>query len=79
MLEAVASQNLWIWHFFFGLPGSLNDINALDQSPIFHKILEGRAPKVNYIINRHNYNLGFYLNNGIYHNYVTFVKSIPLP
>jgi hypothetical protein len=29
ILEAVASQDLWIWHAFFGMPGSLNDINAL--------------------------------------------------
>ncbi|XP_035546169.1 uncharacterized protein LOC118348486 [Juglans regia] len=28
ILEAVASYDLWIWHAFFGLPGSHNDINA---------------------------------------------------
>ncbi|XP_057791352.1 uncharacterized protein LOC131008495 [Salvia miltiorrhiza] len=27
ILEAVASQDLWIWHAFFGTPGSRNDIN----------------------------------------------------
>jgi len=32
ILEAVASQELWIWHVFFGMPGSLNDINVLDRS-----------------------------------------------
>ncbi|KAL6205172.1 hypothetical protein ACLB2K_022434 [Fragaria x ananassa] len=30
ILEAVASYNLWIWHAFFGLPGSHNDINVLE-------------------------------------------------
>ena len=35
ILEVVASQDLWIWHAFFGLPGSLNDINVLDRSSIF--------------------------------------------
>ena len=30
ILEAVASYDLWIWHAFFGMPGSLNDINVLD-------------------------------------------------
>ena len=30
ILEAVASYDLWIWHAFFGLPGSHNDINVLD-------------------------------------------------
>lgn len=29
ILEAVASKDLWIWHAFFGLPGSHNDINVL--------------------------------------------------
>jgi hypothetical protein len=28
VLEAVASQDLWICHIFCGLPGSLNDINV---------------------------------------------------
>ena len=29
VLEAVASFDLYIWHAFFGVPGSLNDINVL--------------------------------------------------
>jgi hypothetical protein len=29
ILEAVASQDLWIWHSFFGMEGSHNDINVL--------------------------------------------------
>nr|GEX29187.1 hypothetical protein [Tanacetum cinerariifolium] len=28
LLEAVASQDLWIWHAFFGVAGSNNDING---------------------------------------------------
>ncbi|CAI8613997.1 unnamed protein product [Vicia faba] len=31
ILEAVASHDLWIWHAFFGCPGTLNDINFLDR------------------------------------------------
>ena len=46
MLEAVASHDLWIWHAFFGVPGSNNDINVLNQSPLFTNILQGRAPTV---------------------------------
>jgi hypothetical protein len=35
ILEAVASQDLWIWYaFFFGMEGSNNDIKMLQQSPI---------------------------------------------
>ncbi|XP_073359709.1 uncharacterized protein [Aegilops tauschii subsp. strangulata] len=35
ILEAVASQDLWIWHSFFGMAGSHNDINCCNilQSP----------------------------------------------
>jgi hypothetical protein len=29
VLEAVADQDLWIWHAFFGMAGSHNDINVL--------------------------------------------------
>jgi hypothetical protein len=29
ILEVVASKDLWIWHAFFCLPGSHNDINVL--------------------------------------------------
>jgi Plant transposon protein len=78
MLEVVASQDLWIWHVFFGLPGLLNDINILYRSLIFHEVLERRTPKINYTINGYNYNLGYYLADEIYPNYATFVKSIPL-
>ncbi|KAJ0548852.1 putative harbinger transposase-derived protein [Helianthus annuus] len=41
ILEAVASQDLWIWHSFFGLPGSLNDLNVLYQSAIFTDAVNG--------------------------------------
>uniref|UniRef100_A0A0D3CJF5 DDE Tnp4 domain-containing protein n=1 Tax=Brassica oleracea var. oleracea TaxID=109376 RepID=A0A0D3CJF5_BRAOL len=41
--------------------------------------LEGRAPKVNYIVNGHEYHLAYYLTDGIYPKWATFVQSIPLP
>ncbi|XP_038704662.1 putative nuclease HARBI1 [Tripterygium wilfordii] len=79
ILEAVASQDLWIWHAFFGLPGSLNDLNVLDRSPLFNELAEGRAPPVNYTINGNNYSIGYYLADGIYPSWSTFVKTIPAP
>ncbi|XP_019172075.1 PREDICTED: putative nuclease HARBI1 [Ipomoea nil] len=78
ILEAVASADLWIWHAFFGLAGTLNDINVLDRSPIFHEVLEGKAPQVNFVVNGNHYNLGYYLADGIYPSWETFAKSIPL-
>uniref|UniRef100_A0A0D3BFA6 DDE Tnp4 domain-containing protein n=1 Tax=Brassica oleracea var. oleracea TaxID=109376 RepID=A0A0D3BFA6_BRAOL len=79
VLEAIASQDLWIWHAFFGPPGTLNDINVLDRSPVFDDIFQGRAPKVNYIVNGHEYHLAYYLTDGIYPKWATFVQSISHP
>ncbi|XP_068331572.1 uncharacterized protein [Pyrus communis] len=40
VLEAVASYNTWIWHTFFGVPGSQNDITVLGRSPLFNNLTE---------------------------------------
>ncbi|KAK2656730.1 hypothetical protein Ddye_009782 [Dipteronia dyeriana] len=79
ILEAVASYDLWIWHAFFGLLGSHNDINVLDRSLLFKDLSKGCAPLVNYSINGHNYTMGYYLTDGIYPLWSTLVKTIPYP
>nr|XP_017233175.1 PREDICTED: uncharacterized protein LOC108207225 [Daucus carota subsp. sativus] len=79
ILEAIALKDLWIWHAFFGLPGSLNDINVLDRSHLFEELAEGRGPEVRYTINGHEYNIGYYLTDGIYPSWPTFVKTISKP
>ena len=79
VLEAVADQDLWIWHSFFGMPGRCNDINVLHRSPVFEDVLEGRTPPVNFVVNGRNYNKGYYLTDGIYPKWATFVKSITSP
>jgi len=66
ILEAVASCDLCIWHAFFGLPRSLNDINVLDRSPIFQEMYEDHAPKCGHVVNEYQYNIGYYLLDGIY-------------
>jgi hypothetical protein len=79
ILEAVASKDLWIWHAFFGLPGALNDLNVLARSPLFDQIADGTNPRSNFSVNGHDYDLGYYLVDGIYPEYSTFIKTIPLP
>jgi hypothetical protein len=79
ILESVASYDCWIWHVFFGLPGSHNDINVLEHSSIFTELTQGRAPPVNYLINGHDYTMRYYLADGIYPQWSTFVKTISAP
>ncbi|CAL5409744.1 unnamed protein product [Camellia sinensis] len=79
VLEAVASYDLWIWHTFFGMPGSLNDITVLDRSPLFAELTRGRALAANYTINNHAYTMGYYFADGIYPRWATIVKTISQP
>ncbi|XP_024172394.1 uncharacterized protein LOC112178487 [Rosa chinensis] len=48
ILEAVASYDTWIWHAFFGMPGSCNDLNVLAKSPLFDELTTGRALRSNF-------------------------------
>ena len=53
VLEAVASEDLWICHYFFGMPGTLNDINVLQRSLLFARLASDDVPACNYTINGH--------------------------
>lgn len=79
ILEAVASHDRWIWHAFFGVAGSNNDINVLSHSDLFVKELRGEAPQVQYFVNGRQYTKGYYLADGIYPDWAVFVKSIRAP
>jgi hypothetical protein len=43
ILEAVAGYDLWIWHAFFGMPGTNNDLNVLHRSPVFDPLRNGTS------------------------------------
>ncbi|WVZ88227.1 LOW QUALITY PROTEIN: hypothetical protein U9M48_034771, partial [Paspalum notatum var. saurae] len=79
ILEAVAGPNLWIWHAFFGMPGSMNDINVLHRSPVFDDIASGNAPPVSYVVNGNQYDMGYYLADGIYPDWATLIKGVSAP
>ncbi|XP_021840654.2 uncharacterized protein [Spinacia oleracea] len=79
ILEAVADQDLWIWHSFFGIPGSCNDLNVPHRSPVFDDVLQGKAPPINFLVNGHEYNMGYYLTDGIYPNWATFIQGFSRP
>ena len=57
----------------------MNDINVLDRSPVFDDIIYGRAPRVEFTVNGHKYHRAYYLTDGIYPKWPTFIQSISIP
>lgn len=66
ILEAVANQETWFWHAYFGMPGSCNDINVLHRSPLFSRMARGEDHPVEFEANGHKYTIPYYLADGIY-------------
>ncbi|GJU61793.1 ALP1-like protein isoform X1 [Tanacetum coccineum] len=73
--QAVADQKLWIWHAYFGVLGVNNDLNVLYGSPLFDDEIADIALECPFVVNGHTYRKGYYLANGIYPAWSTFVKT----
>ncbi|GKD64258.1 ALP1-like protein, partial [Tanacetum coccineum] len=76
-LDSVASQDLWIWHVFFGVVGSNNDVNVLYQHHLFNDLKTGQAPEIPFVTNSVTYRYGNYLVDEIYPELAKLVKTIP--
>jgi hypothetical protein len=74
ILEAIATHDLHIWHAFFGTPGVCNDINVLDRSPLFDRLIQGKAPQATFTINNREYDTCYFLADGIYPRWATLVQ-----
>ncbi len=61
ILKDVATYDLWIWHAFFGMPGSHNNINVLDRSSRFSDLVNGWTLEVNFTVNGNKNDKGYYL------------------
>ncbi|XP_049350216.1 uncharacterized protein LOC125814815 [Solanum verrucosum] len=59
ILEVVADYDLWIWHAYFGLPSTNNNINVLESSHLFFNLASGIAPPAHYVIQGKEYNMGY--------------------
>nr|GEY92612.1 ribosomal protein [Tanacetum cinerariifolium] len=76
LLEAIASNDLWIWHASFSVSGMNNDVNVLRKSSIFNDLKSGRAPDVSFVANDVPYKRGYYLTDEIYPQWSVLIKSI---
>ena len=45
VMEAGVDCDLFFWHVAFGFPGTQNDINIWDRSPLHHSIMDGSFGK----------------------------------
>ena len=61
------------------MPGSYNDLNVLYRLPLLIDLFEGRAPPVNFTVNGNQYGMAYYLTDGIYPKWATFIRSITEP
>ncbi|XP_076907476.1 uncharacterized protein LOC143563945 [Bidens hawaiensis] len=66
-------------HGFVGMLGSNNDINVLDQSPVFDDWINETGPDSSFELRGTLYKRGYYLADGIYPDYSTIVKSLSQP
>ncbi|CDF38544.1 unnamed protein product [Chondrus crispus] len=77
VLEAICDRELWIWHAFFGCPGSLNDLNVLNMSSTMASVLEGKhPPRFSFVVDGTTYNTPYYFADGIYPSWAMFIKTL---
>ncbi|GJY10984.1 ALP1-like protein isoform X1 [Tanacetum coccineum] len=57
---------------------SNNDLNVLYGSPLFDDVLADTAPEAPFVVNGRTYKQGYYLADGIYPTWSTFVKTFSI-
>nr|GEV18259.1 hypothetical protein [Tanacetum cinerariifolium] len=78
MLEAVTDQQLLFWHAYFGVLGANKDLNVLYGSPLLDDLLTDRAPEAPFVVSGKTYKKGYYLADGVYPQWSTFVKGFTI-
>eukprot|EP00956_Cyclotella_meneghiniana_P023786 scaffold46922_cov39-Cyclotella_meneghiniana.AAC.2 len=80
-LEAVADNTLWIWHRSFGFPGTLNDLNIWERSPLFQSMQNGTHSEIDFDfeLDGQTFSKLYYLVDGIYPWLTRFLATISDP
>ena len=78
-MEAIATHDLFIYHSFIVITGSINDINVMDRSPVLHDMITGGAPHIKFTINGNDHSMAYVLADGIYPEWSIFVKTFKTP
>ena len=79
ILEALVDSELRFVHYYFGVPGSSNDINVLMGSPLLTKFANGSYPSYRYKVGGQEFTKPYILTDGIYPRFSVFAKSIRKP
>ena len=79
VMEAGCSPDRRIWHLFCTIPGTCNDLNILNSSPLFDDILQGKSPAFKYVLNGTEYTWFYYLVDGIYPAWRVFARPLSQP
>ena len=67
--------DLWFRHAFFGVAGSNNDLNVIDQSPLFDDLIDRVEPPQSFYANNVNFKYDYYLVDVIYNKWATLVQA----
>ena len=84
VLEAGVDHDLFFWHAAFGFPGTQNDINVWDRSPLLGSFIDGSFaatvdPIEPFQIRGEDFERYYMLVDGIYPDLDRFVKMIHVP
>jgi hypothetical protein len=79
ILEALADHSIWIWHAFFSMLGSNNDVNVLDKSLLINNMLQGPSWDLSFTVNKKDYSWYYLLVDGIYPPWSYIVQTIHTP